>query len=121
VTLLLDESQYVGASPVLLASVLHHFFGLHAAINSFTEVVIRSLQRDEEWKRWPALAGSQVCSRSSPHHTGDHADDKRQDQNSARTRRPASTTAGVEGEVVGHSVQWAFIIWLIWSIEYRTH
>jgi type VI secretion system protein ImpG len=60
VTLLLDESQYVGASPVLLASVLHHFFGLHAAINSFTEVVIRSLQRDEEWKRWPALAGSQV-------------------------------------------------------------
>jgi type VI secretion system protein ImpG len=60
VTLVLDESQYVGASPVLFASVLHHFFGLHAAINSFTEVVVRSLQRDEEWKRWPPLAGSQV-------------------------------------------------------------
>src|SRR5262245_13779973 len=60
VTLRLDESQYVGASPILFALVLHHFFGLHAAINSFTEVVVTSLQRDEEWKRWPPLAGSQV-------------------------------------------------------------
>jgi type VI secretion system protein ImpG len=59
VALLFDESQFVGASPVLFASVLHHFFGLHAAINSFTRVVMKSLQREQEWKRWPPLAGSQ--------------------------------------------------------------
>ena len=59
VTLVFDESQYVGASPVLFASVLHHFFGLHAAINSFTQVVMKTLQREQEWKRWPPLAGSQ--------------------------------------------------------------
>ncbi|HMF94408.1 MAG TPA: type VI secretion system baseplate subunit TssF [Vicinamibacterales bacterium] len=59
VTVVFDESQFVGASPVLFASVLHHFFGLHAAINSFTRVVMKSLQREQEWKRWPPLAGSQ--------------------------------------------------------------
>jgi type VI secretion system protein ImpG len=60
VTLVFDETQYVGASPVLFASVLHHFFGLHAAVNTFTEVVMESLQRDQEWKRWPPVAGSQA-------------------------------------------------------------
>jgi len=60
VTLVFDETQYVGASAVLFGSVLHHFFGLHAAINTFTEVVMESLQRDREWKRWPPVAGSQA-------------------------------------------------------------
>jgi len=59
IALVFDESQFVGASPVLFASVLHHFFGLHAAINSFTQVAMKSLQREQVWKRWPPLAGSQ--------------------------------------------------------------
>ena len=59
VTLTFDESQYVGGSAFLFASVLHHFFALHANINSFTQVVMRSLQREQDWKRWPALAGTQ--------------------------------------------------------------
>ncbi len=59
VTLVFDEAQYVGGSAFLFASVLHHFFGLHAAVNSFTQVVMRSLQREQPWKRWPPLAGAQ--------------------------------------------------------------
>ena len=60
VTLVFDESQYVGGSALLFAAVLHHFFALHAAVNSFTQVVMRSLQREQEWKRWPPLAGTQA-------------------------------------------------------------
>ena len=60
VTLVFDEAQYVGGSALLFAAVLHHFFALHAAVNSFTQVVMKSLQREPEWKRWPPLAGSQT-------------------------------------------------------------
>jgi type VI secretion system protein ImpG len=59
VTLVFDETQYVGGSAVLFASVLHHFFSLHAGVNSFTRVVMKSLQREQEWKRWAPLAGAQ--------------------------------------------------------------
>jgi type VI secretion system protein ImpG len=59
VTLVFDETQYVGGSAVLFASVLHHFFALHAGVNSFTRVVMKSLQREQEWKRWAPLAGAQ--------------------------------------------------------------
>lgn len=60
VTLVFDETQFVGGSALLFASVLRRFFGLHAGINSFTQVAMKSLQRDQEWKRWPPLAGSQT-------------------------------------------------------------
>ena len=59
VTLVFDETQFVGGSALLFASVLHRFFGLHAGLNSFTQVAMKTLQRDQEWKRWPPLAGSQ--------------------------------------------------------------
>lgn len=63
VTLKFDESLYVGSGPFLLASVLQQFFALYTSVNSFTQLVIHSLQRDSEgegeWKRWPPLAGYQ--------------------------------------------------------------
>ena len=59
VTVVFDEAQYVGGSAYLFASVLHHFFALHTAVNSFTQVVMESLQKQKQWKRWPPLAGSQ--------------------------------------------------------------
>lgn len=57
ITLTLDETLYVGSSPVLFAWVLSHFFALYASINSFTELVLKSHQREGEWKRFPAMAG----------------------------------------------------------------
>jgi type VI secretion system protein ImpG len=59
VTLVFDDTQYVGASAYLFASVLHHFFAMHASVNSFTQVVMRRLQREQESTRFPPLAGYQ--------------------------------------------------------------
>jgi type VI secretion system protein ImpG len=57
VTLELDEEQFVGSSALLLSAVLHRFFGLQTAVNSFVEVLTRTKQRQGVWKRWPALSG----------------------------------------------------------------
>jgi type VI secretion system protein ImpG len=57
VTLDLDETKFVGASGVLFAMVLEHFFGLYASVNSFTQLVARYQQRDGILKRWPPRAG----------------------------------------------------------------
>ncbi|SMH63013.1 type VI secretion system baseplate subunit TssF [Azospirillum agricola] len=57
VTLELDEERFVGSHPFLLASVLNRFLGLYAAVNSFTQLVLTSRQRNGHWKTWPPLAG----------------------------------------------------------------
>jgi type VI secretion system protein ImpG len=54
-----DESMYVGHSALMMSAVLSRFFALYTAVNSFTQLVVRSRQRQEEWKRWPPLAGAQ--------------------------------------------------------------
>jgi type VI secretion system protein ImpG len=59
VTLVFDETQYVGASAFLFASVLHRFFALHAQLNTFSQLTMRSLQREQEWKSWSPLSGYQ--------------------------------------------------------------
>jgi type VI secretion system protein ImpG len=58
-TLIVDESLYVGSSPVLLGSVLSRFFGLYTSINSFAELVLKSEQREGTWKRWPPMVGEE--------------------------------------------------------------
>ncbi|TFW33903.1 type VI secretion system baseplate subunit TssF [Massilia horti] len=47
-----DERSFEGSTPFLLASVLEQFFTRHAAINSFTETVLRTSARGEimRWK-----------------------------------------------------------------------
>lgn len=57
ITLTFDERAFVGSSAFLFGAVLRHFFALYASVNSFTQVTVRSLQRDEDWKRWPAVTG----------------------------------------------------------------
>ena len=59
IKLLIDQSMYVGASALMLGSVLNRYFGLYAACNSFTELVMEREGLQGEWKRWPALAGEQ--------------------------------------------------------------
>lgn len=59
VTLTFDEGNYVGSGAFLLGAVLNRFLPLYASLNSFTQLVIRSRQREGEWKRWPPLAGLQ--------------------------------------------------------------
>jgi type VI secretion system protein ImpG len=61
VSLLFDEDAYVGSSAFLMASVLNHFFALYASTNSFTQLVARRVGlEDEEWQRWPPMAGGRA-------------------------------------------------------------
>ena len=49
---------YVG--PFLLAAVLNRFMPLYASVNSFTQLIIKSKQREGIWKRWEPVAGEQI-------------------------------------------------------------
>lgn len=60
VTLTLDESHYVGTSPLLFATVLNAFFGLQASVNSFTQLIVHRAGREGEWKRWPPMVGGRA-------------------------------------------------------------
>jgi len=60
VTLLFDERLYVGSSAFLLAAVLNCFFPLYASVNSFTQLITKSQQREGIWKKWQPMAGEQI-------------------------------------------------------------
>jgi type VI secretion system protein ImpG len=51
-----DESAFGGSGVFLLGSVLEQFFARYVSINSFTETVVRSMERGEVM-RWPARPG----------------------------------------------------------------
>ena len=60
VTIEFDENKYVGSSVYLFASVLEKFFALYASLNSFTQFVARTEQRERPLKQWPPRAGEQI-------------------------------------------------------------
>jgi type VI secretion system protein ImpG len=51
-----DDASYRGTGEFLLGMVLEQFFARYVSINSFTETVIRTLDRGEI-ARWPARTG----------------------------------------------------------------
>jgi len=55
-----DETQFIGAGVFLLASVLERFLALYASVNSFSQLVASTRQREGILKRWPARAGDQI-------------------------------------------------------------
>ncbi|MDQ6640851.1 MAG: type VI secretion system baseplate subunit TssF [Pseudomonadota bacterium] len=56
IVLELDELAFQGTSAFLFASVLERFFARHAAINSFTQLTLKTAQRGEVM-RWPPRVG----------------------------------------------------------------
>jgi len=60
VTIEFDEDQYVGSGVFLFASVLEKFLGLYGSLNSFTQLVAVTKQREEPLKRWTPRAGEQI-------------------------------------------------------------
>ncbi len=56
ITLTCDESRLQGSSAFLLSAVLSEFFAKHVSINSFTQTVLRTLERGEVM-RWPIQIG----------------------------------------------------------------
>ena len=59
ITLKFDESQYTGSGVFLFGMVLDHFFGQYCSINSFTQLTLRSLQREKRVVQWPPRTGDQ--------------------------------------------------------------
>lgn len=58
VTVTLDDAAFEGTGAFLLGGLLAQFFAQYVSINSFTETVVRTVQRGEIM-RWPAKGG--VC------------------------------------------------------------
>ncbi|MBI4241699.1 MAG: type VI secretion system baseplate subunit TssF [Candidatus Rokubacteria bacterium] len=56
VTVAFDEAAFGGSGVFLLGAVLEQFFARYATINSFTETVVKTLNRGEII-RWPARTG----------------------------------------------------------------
>jgi type VI secretion system protein ImpG len=56
VSLTCDEAAFEGSGVFLLGAVLERFFAKYVSINSFTETVLRTVQRGEIM-RWPARIG----------------------------------------------------------------
>ena len=54
----LDELAFQGSSAFLLASVLERYFARFAAINTFTQLALRSTQRGIV-KRWSPRVGAE--------------------------------------------------------------
>src|SRR6185295_18584899 len=59
-TIEFDEDKYVGGGLFLFASVLEKFLGLYTAINSFTQLVAKTQQREGVLRQWPPRAGEQI-------------------------------------------------------------
>ena len=60
VTITLDEDKYVGTGIFLFASVLERFLSQYVSVNSFFQLVMKTLQREEPVKIWPPRSGNQI-------------------------------------------------------------
>lgn len=55
-----DEELYDGGGVFLFASVVEHFLGLYASLNSFTQLSVRTRQRKEALREWRPRAGQKI-------------------------------------------------------------
>jgi len=60
VTLVLDEDYYEGSGAFLFSAVLNSFLASYASVNSFTQLLVKSKQREGIWKQWKPMAGEEV-------------------------------------------------------------
>jgi type VI secretion system protein ImpG len=60
VTLELDESKFVGAGLFLFESVLERFIAQYVSVNSFSQLVVKTLQQKGILKKWPPRSGNQI-------------------------------------------------------------
>ena len=56
----LDEDQFTGGGAYLFASVIEHFLGLSASLNSFTQLAVTTPQRKEALHEWQPRAGRKI-------------------------------------------------------------
>lgn len=57
VTMVFDEDYYEGSGAFLFSAVLNRFLASYAAVNSFTQLIVKSKQREGIWKQWKPMSG----------------------------------------------------------------
>jgi type VI secretion system protein ImpG len=57
IEVILDDAAFEGSGGYLLGAVLERFFARYVSVNSFTETVLKSIQRNEI-ERWPVTLGA---------------------------------------------------------------
>jgi type VI secretion system protein ImpG len=60
VTIQLDEDKFVGTGLYLFACVLERFLGQYVSVNSFSQLIAKTLQKKEVLKKWPPRNGNRV-------------------------------------------------------------
>jgi type VI secretion system protein ImpG len=60
VTIEFDEDKYVGTGLYLFACVLERFLGQYVSVNSFSQMVAKTLQKKEALKKWPPRNGNRI-------------------------------------------------------------
>jgi type VI secretion system protein ImpG len=60
VTMVFDQNKYVGTGLYLFASVLESFLGQYVSVNSFSQMVAKTTQRQEILKKWPPRSGNKI-------------------------------------------------------------
>ncbi len=55
-----DEDKYVGTGLFLFASILERFLGQYVSVNSFSQLVARTIQKDEVLKEWQPRSGNRT-------------------------------------------------------------
>ena len=60
VTIQFDEDKFVGTGLYLFACVLERFLGQHVSVNSFSQLIAKTLQKKEVLKKWPPRNGNRL-------------------------------------------------------------
>jgi type VI secretion system protein ImpG len=60
VTIEFDEDKFVGTGLYLFACVLERFLSQYVSVNSFSQLVAKTIQRKEALKQWPPRSGNQI-------------------------------------------------------------
>ncbi|MBI5556207.1 MAG: type VI secretion system baseplate subunit TssF [Deltaproteobacteria bacterium] len=55
-----DEDKYVGTGIFLFASILERFLGQYVSVNSFSQMVARTIQKKEVLREWPPRSGNRI-------------------------------------------------------------
>ena len=60
VTVTFDESKYVGTGLFLFACILERFLGQYVSINSFSQLIAKTIQKKEALFIWPPRNGNRI-------------------------------------------------------------
>jgi type VI secretion system protein ImpG len=55
-----DEDKFVGTGLYLFASILEKFLAQYVSVNSFSQLIAKTVQKEEAIKQWPPRNGNRV-------------------------------------------------------------